>query len=332
MVDVQPNPTVYVGGNRFVCEFDTIHINSSVTPNWYTGYTYSWSPTTSLDFSNTPTVVFTAGVTQKYILTVSTSAGCFGKDSAQLIVQPGNFGGITPDFSVCPRDSALITGTGGGSYHWYPSLYLNDSLSATPWVKPIGSMHYKLIVTSTAGCHDTLSVNVHVHPGALLSLEDSVTLYPGETVSLSPTTNCSSFVWFPLAGLNNNTVSNPVASPDVDTKYFVHGVTSDGCIATDSISVHISSESLLTLPNAFAPGTGINKIFSVIKRGEATLNYFRIFNRWGNVVFETKDINEGWDGTYNGAPQPLGVYVYDVQAVTNSGKLFNKRGNVTLLR
>ncbi len=332
MIDVQPNPTVYIGGNRFVCEFDTIHINSSVMPNWYTGYAYSWSPTTSLDFSNTPTVVFTAGVSQKYILTVSTSAGCKGLDSTQVIVQPGNFGGIAPDFIVCPRDSALLTGTGGSGYHWYPSLYLSDSLSATPWVKPIGSMHYKLIVTSAVGCHDTLSVNVGVHPGALLSLDDSVTLYPGETVQLSPTTNCSSFLWFPLAGLSNNTVSNPVASPDVDTKYFVHGVTSDGCIATDSISVHISSESLLTLPNAFAPGNGINKTFSVIKRGEATLNYFRVFNRWGNIVFETKDISQGWDGTYNGAPQPLGVYVYDVQAVSNTGKLFNKRGNVTLLR
>jgi gliding motility-associated-like protein len=277
-------------------------------------------------------VVFTAGVTQKYILTVSTSAGCKGLDSTQVIVQPGNFGGVTPDFSVCPRDSALLTGTGGSGYHWHPSLYLSDSLSATPWVKPIGSMHYKLIVTSAAGCHDTVSVNVHVHPGALLSLDDSVTLYPGETVQLSPTTNCTSFLWFPLAGLNNNTVSNPVASPDVDTKYFVQGVTADGCVAMDSISLHINTESLLTLPNAFAPGNGLNRVFSVIKRGEATLNYFRVFNRWGNIVFETKDISQGWDGTYNGAPQPLGVYVYDVQAVSNTGKLFNKRGNVTLLR
>ncbi|MBC7554652.1 MAG: gliding motility-associated C-terminal domain-containing protein, partial [Taibaiella sp.] len=62
------------------------------------------------------------------------------------------------------------------------------------------------------------------------------------------------------------------------------------------------------------------------------LNYFRVYNRWGQVVFETKSISEGWDGNFKGEPQPLGVYVYEVQAVTNAGTLFNKHGNVTLLR
>ena len=330
LIDVQPNPDVYIGGNRFVCLYDTIHINSSVKPAWFSGYTYSWAPAASLDFTNTPTVVFTAGASQQYILTVTTSAGCIGLDSAQIIVQPGNFGTITPNFSVCPHDSALLTGTGGGTYHWYPSLYLSDSVSATPWVKPIGTINYKLIVTSTVGCHDTLHVNVSVLPGALLSLDDSIILYPGESVQLSPITNCNSFVWFPPAGLSDAHISNPVASPEVSTKYLVYGVTTDGCTATDSIN--INPESLITLPNAFTPGTGINNKFYVIKRGTAVLNSFRIFNRWGEVVFETRDVNEGWDGMYKGAPQPLGVYVYDVQAVTNTGVLFNKHGNVTLLR
>ncbi len=331
-VDVQPNPSVYIGGNRFICLYDTIHINADVKPSWYTGYTYSWSPATSLDFTNTPTVVFTAGVSQKYFLTVTTSAGCTGKDSAQLIVQAGDFGGVNQDFAVCPHDSVLLSGTGGTGYSWHPGLYLSDSNSATPWVKPISDITYHLVVTSNVGCHDTVSVHVTVHPAALISLEDSITLYPGETTQLTPVTNCNSFLWFPPAGLNSATISDPTANPDITTRYTVHGTTTDGCIAIDSIDVIISPESLLTLPNAFTPGTGVNSKFTIIKRGEATLNHFRIFNRWGEVVFETTNVGDGWDGTYKGAPQPLGVYVYDVQAVTTTGKLFNKRGNVTLLR
>ncbi len=331
-IDVQPNPDVYIGGNRFVCLYDTIHINADVKPGWYTGYTYSWSPATSLDFTNTPTVVFTAGLSQKYFLTVTTSAGCTGKDSAQLIVQAGDFGGVNQDFAVCPHDSVLLTGTGGTAYNWHPGTYLSDSNAATVWVKPIADITYNLVVTSNVGCHDTVSVHITVHPAALITLDDSVMLYPGETIHLNPVTNCNTFLWFPPAGLSSATISDPIADPQISTRYFIQGTTADGCQAVDSIDIVINPESLLALPNAFTPGTGTNSNFSIIRRGEATLNHFRIFDRWGQLVFETNNVNDGWDGTYKGAPQPLGVYVYDVQAVTKTGKVFNKAGNVTLLR
>jgi gliding motility-associated-like protein len=94
----------------------------------------------------------------------------------------------------------------------------------------------------------------------------------------------------------------------------------------------VSDETLTNVPNAFTPGYGANNEFKIIKRGIATLNYFRIFNRWGNMVFETTDMEKGWDGTYKGVPQPLGVYVYMYEGVTNTGKVFKKQGNVSLLR
>ena len=75
-----------------------------------------------------------------------------------------------------------------------------------------------------------------------------------------------------------------------------------------------------------------NDIFKLNKRGIATLKAFKIYNRWGNLVFETTNVEEGWDGTYKGTPQPMGVYVYQIDAVTNSGKRFTKQGNVTLIR
>jgi len=88
----------------------------------------------------------------------------------------------------------------------------------------------------------------------------------------------------------------------------------------------------LAIPNAFAPGSGPNNIFRIMKRGEASLRSFRIYDRWGVVVFETTNIDAGWDGTYKGIPQPMGVYVYDVDAVTGAGTTFDRKGNLTLLR
>lgn len=75
-----------------------------------------------------------------------------------------------------------------------------------------------------------------------------------------------------------------------------------------------------------------NGVFKVSHLGTATLRYFRIYNRWGVKLFETNSISQGWDGTFNGTPQPMGVYIYTVEAQSNTGTIFTKQGNVTLIR
>ena len=332
-LDVQPNPDVYIGGNRFVCEFDTIHIGSFVSPTWYSHYIYNWKPTSYIDDSSASLVVFTGNVTTKMSLFVSTPAGCISGDSALVTVYPGNFAYLdTPGWGFCPHDSLLLRAHGGASYRWTPGMYLDDSFSSQPVIRPITSEIYTVVATSVYGCTDTLNFNAVVYSGAVIYLGDSVTLYPGETYHIQPQTNCTSFSWFPPAGLDNAHVSNPTASPEFDTKYIVHGQTEWGCKATDSIDIYVNPETLLALPNAFTPGNGPNNEFKIIKRGIATLKYFRIFNRWGNMVFETDNIDKGWNGEYNGVPQPFGVYVYEVEAVTTTGRLFQKHGNTTLIR
>jgi gliding motility-associated-like protein len=331
-IDVQPNPIVYAGGNRTICQYDTLRLYANVNPNWYTGYWYNWSPNINIDNFAVQDPVFTAGTTQKYVVTVSTSAGCVGKDSLVVNVNPGDFAAMGSDVSVCPGDSVQLSATGGVAYQWIPSMYLGDSTSGTPWIKAITNQRYTVIVTSAAGCRDTVEVNVRVFPGATFYQLDSFFLYPGETVQLSPQTNCTSVTWFPPQGLDNPFISNPIASPGTSSRYIVTGVTENGCIGKDTVYVNVMAESVVKTPNAFTPGKGTNNEYRINLRGEARLNYFRIYNRWGNLVFETKDISEGWDGNYKGTPQPFGVYVYVIQAVTGTGQLVTKQGNLTLLR
>jgi hypothetical protein len=170
--------------------------------------------------------------------------------------------------------------------------------------------------------------------GAVLDAGEDITLYPGESVMLDPKGNCSFFTWFPDYYLTNSNIKNPTANPPVTTKYYVIGKTEFGCETIDSVTIRISDESILDLPNAFSPGagTGINDELRIIKRGMANLNYFRIFNRWGEMVFETKNIDEGWNGRYKGTPQPMGSYVYVIDATTSTGKRIYKQGNITLIR
>ena len=332
-IDVQPNPYAYIGGNRFVCQFDTLHLTATVLPTWYEGYTYSWRPGLHLDTDTASTVVFSSDTSTTIIFTVTTSAGCYAVDSAHITVYPGNFASLTPStMDFCPHDTAVLSPAGGVAYTWSPSLYLSDNTALQPVIKPITTQVYTVIATSINGCKDTLYFNAVVYPAGVLDVGDSVTLYPGETYQVTPQTNCTSFLWFPPAGLSSAYVSNPLASPDINTKYIVYGVTEWGCKAEDSLNIYVDPQTLITLPNAFTPGSGINNEFKIIKRGLASLNYFRIFNRWGNLVFETNNIDQGWDGEFHGTPQPMGVYVYEVEAVTSTGKIFQKHGNTTLIR
>ncbi len=333
-LDVQPDPiNVYIGGNRAVCEYDTLHLHASVTPAWYTHYMYSWTPTTFLDYPTMPNVVFTAGDSTTIVLTVTTSAGCTGEDSAKIAVHPGDFAHVDSLYNVCPRDSVQFKPTGGVSYQWIPSMYIDSpGLSIAPWVHPITSQHYTMIAMSQYGCMDTLSLYVSVQPAAAIYLGDSVTIYPGESYQITPQTNCTSFSWSPSSGLNDAYIANPTAMPDVNTIYVVTASTESGCVTKDSIAIYVSPETLLALPNAFTPGNGPNNLFKIIKRGVATLNYFRVFNRWGNMVYESSNIDDGWDGSYKGKPQPYDVYIYEVEAKTELGRTFHMHGNVTLMR
>ncbi len=340
-IDVQPNPLVFLGGNRKVCQFDTVNITASVMPNWYNKYIFKWTPSTFLDDPTLQTVIFRAGDSTKLFVNVTTTAGCTGSDSAFVVVYPGNFDSAFADIHVCPGDSVhlvpnmyyadVLYGT-IASYQWHPGIYFTDSTSSAPWLHAITSQSFTTIGTSQYGCLDTFRFNVKVEPGGVLYLGDSVTLHPGETYHIASQTNCVYFSWWPPVGLSDSNGADPIAAPTTSTNYIVHGMTQAGCKVVDSINVRIDPTTLLGVPNAFTPGAGINNILKIIKRGMATLNHFRIYNRWGNLVYETTNIDAGWDGNFNGKPQPFGVYIYEVDATTNTGKKFLQQGNVTLIR
>jgi gliding motility-associated-like protein len=266
-------------------------------------------------------------------LTVETPAKCRGADSLNIKVHEGNFATLTPlDTGICPRAPIHFTAAGGVKYEWTPDLFLSDPSAPDPVANPVTSVEYTMIATDQFGCTDTLKAEVIVHPDAVLDMDGPFTIYPGESVQMNAYGNTLYFKWFPPLGLTSTTIANPVASPEVNTRYFVTGVTEFGCAVRDSVDVYVESETILDIPNAFSPGSQPNSEIKIIKRGIASLKYFRIFNRWGQMLFETKDINQGWDGQFKGKAQPLGVYVYMVEAVTNTGKKFTKQGNITLIR
>ena len=331
-VTIQPGASVYIGADRTLCYGDTIHFNPVIVPDTFTGYTYKWTPASVFSFANIRNPIFYATDTTTIALEVTTTAGCRGSDTAKINVIPNNFITLSSDTAICPRDSAQLTVSGGVSYVWTPAYTLSNDTIANPVAKPITTTTYTVYGTNILGCRDTQSVQVVVRPGALISLPDSVTIYPGESYAINPGGNGLYFTWFPQGGLSDPNIANPIATPAVNTRYKVTAISEAGCFVSDSIDINVSLESLIDMPNAFTPGSAPNAIFKPAHRGAVTLQYMRIFDRWGQKVFETSNVDNGWDGTFNGKTQPMGVYVYIVEAKLPSGRIFKKQGNVTLLR
>lgn len=332
-VEVEPNPFVTVDDDASMCKNDTMKLTGIITPSNF-DFDLTWTPGATLDNDKIASPIFKAQQTTMLTLTArSPKAGCIASDSVLLTVFPGDFVIAKGDTAICPGNSTTLSVTGAGlkTFKWVPDIRMSNASSANPVVNPVTTQLYQVYGVDVNGCFDTASVKVIVHPQATLFLPDSVRIYPGETYQLDPMGNCSYYAWFPPLGMNKADISNPIVKPEVNTKYLVTGTTENGCSTSDSITVLVSSESILDVPNAFSPGSR-NSTFKILRRGDATLKGFTIFNRWGQKVFETADIDKGWDGTFNGEPQPMGVYIYTIDAVNANGRRFTKQGNVTLIR
>ncbi len=329
-IEVQKIPKLTVSPDKDVCQWTEVALESGVTP-FRNDYQYRWTPATpNLTAPTGPNTSLVADTSVTYQLYVQTPIGCSDSAKVHINVFPGGFGAAASDTGYCPGSEAPLWASGGVSYTWTPADGLSDATSAAPVATPQTSTDYTVLIKDIHNCLDTEKVSVRVYPQATINMPDSITIYSGEQYHLEPGTNASYFKWFPPSGLSGVNIADPIVSPAVRTRYFVTATTETGCIVLDSIDVLVN-ETVIDMPNAFAP-SGTNNLFKPAKRGIARLKEFAVFNRWGNKVYSSSNIEEGWDGTFNGQPQPMGVYVYSIEAVTDKGVPFVKKGNVTLLR
>jgi gliding motility-associated-like protein len=328
--DMHYIPDLELGPDKYACQWTDVALEATITP-FRNDYIYQWTPATpNLSNPTGPNTHFITDTTITYHLNVQTPIGCSDNDSIKITVYPGAFGAIASDTGYCPGNQANLWATGGVSYSWTPAYGLSDTSIANPVASPGTTTYYTVYITDQHNCADTERVTVYVYPEAVLALPDSVNVYPGEQYHVEPETNALYFTWFPPSGLSSTTISDPLMSPEVRTRYFVTATTENGCVVSDSMDILVK-ETVIDMPNAFAP-SGTNNLFKPSKRGIAQLKSFNVFNRWGNKVYSSTNIDQGWDGTFNDKEQPMGVYIYVIEAVTDKGKTFTQQGNVTLIR
>ncbi len=279
-----------------------------------------------------------------YVVTLiaTTANGCADTTSVSF----DNSGGATinPNTIICDGGSAPLLATGGFAYSWSPSSSLNNATISNPVASPIATTTYTVNISTVNSLGDTcivtLSTTVTVIDPALFPISasaDADSIFEGTSTIIHAITDPTlTILWSPSTGLSDPTSFNPTASPTSTTTYTLTVIDSSGCPKTATITIYVLSMKCnpadVFVPNTFTPNNdGQNDILYV--RGNMISElYFAVYNRWGELVFETKDQNVGWDGVYKGMKADPAVFAWYLTAKCYNGDELKKQGNTTLIR
>jgi len=294
------------------------------------GYTYSWSPSGG---SGATAPNLAAG---SYTVTVTDAAGCTAQANATIGSAIAIVIAETITASTCGNADGSISvvasgGAGSYTYVWTPA-------GNTATLNNIPGGNYGITVTDANGCTATESYTV-VPTGSLNAnvTPISTTILAGETVVLTASTTPSvpgaTYLWNPATDLSCSTCANPTASPSETTIYTVTVTSPDGCTGTASATVFIELVcGEYFMPTIFSPdGNFQNDELCLYGSCFVELS-LKIYDRWGEKVFETTDQAKCWDGTYKGKPMNAASYVYVLELTLQDGTTVSEKGNVTLVR
>lgn len=334
-----PSPSADAGDTVKFCEGGTATLGGSPTTNGLAP-TFVWtaepaSATTFLNSTNSsnPNLNVPAGTvdTLLYIVRVNDQS-CFRRDSVYV------FSGANPTVSVAPDTAFVCPGEGAtfttdqpfAAYNW------SDGTS-NPELLVFDLGNYDVTVTDGNGCtasSNTVttalpnlpSFDLFANPDSVFNLGGSATL--GATIDLT-VPPVDSFGWEPPVNISCLDCPEPVVTPEADQMYVLE-VYSQGCRILDSIFIDIKFPNDYWIPKAFTPNQdGLNDRFFIIKESGVTVTDFKIFNRWGQLIYNSPF---PWDGTTKGERVDMGVYSYIFALRLADGSEVIEAGQVTLIR
>jgi gliding motility-associated-like protein len=245
----------------------------------------------------------------------------------------------TNDTSICPNEVLTATASlsacpDSGTYQWFINGVLvavtTDSIFQTSTladgdVLSVQNACYAqcpVTVTSSGVAISVYALTVNAGP--------DMTIQPGESVQLNGSSSSATFIWSPAFGVSDTNSLTPFVSPEITTVYALTA-TENGCTLQDQVVISVASP--LFFPNTFSPDNdGTNDTWEIIGINVYTDCFVKIFDRWGQEVFQSVGYSSGkaWDGTHNGNPLNEGVYFYIIELRDAEEQVFN--GSITLVR
>lgn len=337
-IDVTELPQSALHQKLDVCYGNSVELSVNDAANT------TWMPASFLNTTSGSTVVCTPDSSITYIVESSNALGCSVSSTVEVnVIEP--FSVVTsPDTSFCSngkvelRVDVLGKKSGTYIYDWSNDNLLTAGNIANPTATVAQTTQFTVTVTN-AVCNtsDVGTVNVSVYaPPAITSITDMTTVKPLEEVKVGASADQPvTFSWQAVDELSCTECQVTILTPQVAQYVKVTATASTGCSVSDSVLVQVEGcpANEVFVPNAFTPnGDGNNDDFMPYSNILAKMNYLRVFDRWGIMVYEGNDINSGWGGDYRGEKAQPGVYVYVMQAQCANGFTIDKKGSFTLLR
>ena len=337
-VTINPKPIIVITNPAPVCSPATADLTATaITAGSASGLTYTYWKDIAATVPYTTALTASTGT---YYIKGINSAGCSDIKPVIATVYPLPVVHVGKDTTICYKASALLHGSvsnasAATSYMWSPASNFINPGAMTTMAKPDSTTLYTLTVNVNYNtCAFTVTDNI------LVTMQPPVNAFAGNDTNVIfgmplqlQATGGVKYLWSPYSPLNNAYIPNPLATLHQDTKFVVTVYDIAGCKATDTVFVKVYKGEGYYVPNAFTPnGDGLNNVFRPIPVGIVATDWFRVFNRYGEIVFETNKFMEGWDGTYKGKKQEMGNYVWILKGRGISGKVYVLKGNVVLIR
>jgi len=335
-IRVFPTPDLLQQTDTLICRGASISLQAAQASS------YQWTPSQYLSCTDCPSPVSSATGTIRYKVEGISADGCAGSDTILVkVVQRFNVHVPASD-TICAGSAFQLSASGAHAYAWSPAESLSDSTIANPVAAPTATTRYRVVGSDQYQCFtDTayLSITVGVIPRVQLGPDQShptgtdIRLIP--QLEQGPVVNWS---WSPPEGLSCTDCAQPLLRVREDMEYVVSATNRWGCTGKDSIKINaFCTSAQVFIPTGFTPDNdGLNDVLMVRGSG-IQVKSFRIFNRWGNLVFEKNnglpnDARYGWDGKWKGVPVSPDVYVYVVEIICDNGVVSTLKGNTTLIR
>jgi gliding motility-associated-like protein len=323
-----PLPIVDAGSDKSICKGDSTNLIASGA------VAYLWQPNNTLTNSNSANPLAIPSETNIYYVTGTDNNGCSANDSVIVtVIQPFTMD-VGQGAQVCSGSQVQLTAEGALIYQWSPVNGLDNPFSPNPMASPTGTTVYTVTGSDGICFQDVQQVTVIVNELPTAEAGENVIIVAGEMVTLNGQGSGNTYTWSPSNGLSCADCPNPQATPLQTTTYVLTVINEFGCQQSDSVIIRVGcNDDVVFIPNAFSPNEdGLNELFYVRSNGIREVEYIRVFDRWGKLLFETNSLANGWDGKFNGKPVNPGVYVYTLKATCSNGQPILMQGNVTVVK
>ncbi|HBG70532.1 MAG TPA: hypothetical protein DDX57_07085 [Bacteroidales bacterium] len=322
VVTVNSLPTVSCSNGGPYCTGESIMLSALGASDYY------WAGPAGFSSSSQTPEITTAQLTHAGTYTVvgTDLNGCLNSSNTTVVVNQSPDININGDTEICENETTVLSASGATTYAW-------NTGAATSSITIGGITSATYLVTGTnGGCSDIDSISVIVNPNPTANAGIDTTIEEGATVQLNGSGG-GTYSWLPSDNLSDPAIANPICSADDTTIYILLVTNQYGCTSTDTVIVMVDGDcGSIYVPNAFSPNNDQkNDVFGVMNRCLETLN-LKVYNQWGNLVYETSDPNGRWDGNFDGTMSESGIYSYWFDGTLRDGTAVNGQGNFVLIR